>query len=200
MRKSLASLAPQFLQRLIVWVPIVTSLVSLTIAVSSYAVATRAPEVVLVPPRQVRVAQGGEAAFLYVQPTFLSAGRNNRAEVILTMRLEVAPVESESSVEFYWDEQGAWQPTGGSQELSWVFVSDPVPLLVTPQSPQLPVGLFIGPPEWAFEPGTYRVTVVAERGVVSTPLRDTFEVELSQEDIDFLNASNGTRFLTFPTR
>jgi hypothetical protein len=180
------------------WVPIVTSLVSLIISLGGIFIATRQPELLLVMPDQIRVAQGGQAPYTYLQPTFVGVGLNERAEVILDMTLQVSSLNGGTPVEFYWDEQGTWSYDAGSQELSWTYIADAAPLLVSRQTPQLPTGLFIGPPGWAFEEGRYRITLVVQRAINSRPLQRSIVVEFSQQEIETMNSSQGSRFLTIP--
>jgi hypothetical protein len=75
------------------WLPLATAAVSLVLSLSSIVVATREPEVVMILPDQARVAQGEDFgfAYMYLQPAFVNTGRNNRVEVIRTMKLDVRP-------------------------------------------------------------------------------------------------------------
>lgn len=197
LRKPGISALAQLPTRLSFWVPIVTSLASFAIAIWSLIVASSEPEVLLIMPDQVRMAQGGDAAMLYVQPTFLSTGRNDRVEVITGLRLQVAPDQGGGPVGFRWDEQGSWSYDPGTRELTYMYVADARPLLVSPNNPQLPVGVFVGPQGWSFGAGTYRLTFVAERAIGSMQLRGDFKLTFTQKAIDDLNAAQGRRFLTF---
>lgn len=55
-----------------------------------------------------------------------------------------------------------------------------------------------GPQGWLFEPGNYEMRLVADRIVAPDSLEATFEMQLTAEDVDFLNESGGTEFLTIP--
>ncbi len=81
-----------------------------------------------------------------------------------------------------------------------MFVADPGPLVVSPASPQQPLGLYVGPEGWAWTAGTYRVTVLAERAVGDAPLRASFAVTFSAPDVQAVSEAPGRIFLTFPTR
>jgi hypothetical protein len=182
------------------WVPLATSSLSLVLAVSSIIISTREPDVVMILPDQVRVAQGDDFgfAYMYVQPAFVNTGANNRVEVLRTMTLEVRAAGGGEPVEFYWDERGEliYDSAGGS--LTYRYVADAVPLLVSPRDAQVPFAVFNGPKGWYFREGVYWVKLVAHRVVSERPLEGAFEITLTQRDVDFLLASRGRSFLTFP--
>ena len=92
-------------------VPLVVSLVSLGLSGFAVFVDNRDPEVLLTAPAWVRVAQGPNDAWLYVQPRFVSTGRNDRVEVITDITLRVEPLNGGQASDFVWDEQGHGIPT-----------------------------------------------------------------------------------------
>jgi hypothetical protein len=183
------------------WVPLAASALSLVLSVASIVVATRDPEVMLILPPIVRIAQGADfdSAYLYLQPAFVSTGANDRAEVIRDLVLVVQPDGGGDAVEFTWDETARLVYDDESGEIGYEYLADPVPLLVSPTTAQSPLGLFDAPDGWAFEAGTYRLTVRASRVVAAQPLEEGFDLTLDAEQVDQLNASRGTRFLTFAT-
>jgi hypothetical protein len=68
------------------WVPLTTSITSFFIATYTFIVTTSQPELQLILPRQVRIAQGIETGpYLYLQPVIVSSGQSERSEVILDM-------------------------------------------------------------------------------------------------------------------
>lgn len=183
------------------WVPLTASLVSLILSIGSIVIATRDPAVVLILPDQVRLAQGEASggALAYVQATLVSTGNNDRVEVVSDLRLLVTPLaDGGGAQEFEWDETGLLRFDADSQRLSYEYVSDAGPLLITPREAQNPLALFQGPPGWLFEPGNYEMRLVADRIVAPDSLEATFEMQLTAEDVDFLNESGGTEFLTIP--
>lgn len=182
------------------WVPLTASLVSLILSIGSIVIATRDPAVVLILPDQVRLAQGegSGGTIAYVQATLVSTGNNDRVEVVRDLRLFVTPVAGGEAQEFAWDETGRLLFDGETQRLSYEYVSDAGPLLITPREAQSPLALFLGPSGWLFEPGTYEVRLVADRIVAADALEATFELGLTADDVDFLNQSGGTEFLTIP--
>lgn len=198
-RSSPLSYLPEWLSR---WVPIVTAIISLIISIYTFALITYEPEVLLIMPNQVRIGQGGESGpLLYVQPMFISTGLSDRIEVITGIRVQVEPInQSLSSVEFVWDEQGTWIVDPNTQSFNWVFTGDSGPFLVSAKNAQFFTGLFIGPNNWLFEPGTYRITMSADRITNSQPLYASIEIFLSDENLEYLNQSKGTRFLVFPVK
>ena len=184
------------------WVPLTASLVSLILSIGSIVIATRDPSVVLILPEQIRLAQGGGAgnAIAYLQPTLVSTGNNDRVEVVRDLRLVVTPPDGGDPRAFAWDESGRLLFDAGTQRLSYEYLSDAAPLLVTPREAQNPLALFQGPDGWLFEPGAYELRLVADRIVASGSLEATFEIELTADEVDRLNASGGSEFLAIPIR
>ncbi len=159
--------------------------------VYSIVQANREPEVWLSAPDVVRVA-AAENAWFYVQPRLVSAAQNDRVAVISGLRLEVAAPDGEPPVVFTWDEQGTWQYDTVSRGLTWIYLADSAPLVVGPSSPQLPICLFLGPPGWDWQVGTYDVTIVAERGQGTDALRTQFTVSLPAETVDLITSQPRT--------
>ena len=182
------------------WVPLVASLTSLVLSISSIVISTRDPAVTILLPDQIRFVQGERIgfAYAYLQPTFVSRGENDRVEVIRDMHLELTPVGGGETVTFGWDEVGRLTFDPADQSLTYEYLADAVPLLIAPDSAENPLSLFQGPPGWFLEAGTYRVELVAGRVVASSSLESEFEITLSDADIDFLNGSDGGQFLTLP--
>ena len=189
------------IERLATWVSIVTALVSLAISLYTLVVTSNAPEVALILPNQVRITQGGTSGpLLYIQPMFISTGPSDRVEVVTAIRVQVAPVDHPNeSADFVWDEQGTWVVDADTQNFSWAFTGDSGPFLVGPKNAQFFTGLFIGPQEWLFAPGTYRITMMADRITNAQPLAASLDIVLSTEELEYLHQSGGRRFLTFPT-
>jgi hypothetical protein len=184
------------------WVPITASLVSLVLSVTNLVAANRDPEVLIVPPQQIRVAQGEDFgfAYIYAQPAFVHTGQNDRIEVIHDMLLRVIPAGGGTAVEFKWDEQAELVYDTASKSLNYRYVADAVPLLISPRNAQVPLAVFNGPQGWYFKPGTHRVTLVAHRVVHSAPIEAMFEFTMAERDVEILSSSRGHRFLAFPAR
>jgi hypothetical protein len=180
------------------WVPLVASLTSLVLSISSIVIATRDPSVAILVPDQIRFVQGERIgyAYAYLQPTFLSTGANDRVEVIRDMRLEITPASGGDTMTFAWDEVGRLDFDPADDSLTYVYLADAVPLLIAPDAAENPLALFQGPAGSYLESGTYRVELVAERVVADDDLRSAFEITLTQADVDFLNAADGDQFLT----
>jgi hypothetical protein len=195
---SLAERAVRILR--LTWVPLVASLTSLVLSISSIVIATRDPSVAILVPDQIRFVQGERIgyAYAYLQPTFLSTGANDRVEVVRDMRLEITPASGGDTMTFAWDEVGRLDFDPADDSLTYVYLADAVPLLIAPDAAENPLGLFQGPEGDFLEAGTYRVELVAERVVADDDLRSAFEITLTQADVDFLNAADGDQFLTLP--
>jgi hypothetical protein len=178
------------------WVPMAGALLALPLSAAALWVSLQQPDVMLILPDQVRVAQGRESgsAYVYLQPAFVSTGANNRVEVIRDMTLSVS---GPAQAEFEWTQQLRLVGSADSTGLSYEYAGDAAPLLISSGAAATPLSLFDAPPGWHFVPGTYRFTLRAERVVVSAPIEQTFTVTLSAENIDFLEQTGPEQFLTF---
>lgn len=182
------------------WVPLGASLTSLVLSIGSIIIATREPSVSVIVPEQIRFVQGERigSAYAYLQPTFVSTGENDRVEVIRDMELTLTPADGGEAATFTWDEVGqlAFDPEDDS--LTYEYLADDVPLLVAPDSVENPLALFQGPDGWFLAAGTYEAELEASRVVASSPIRVSFEVVVSDDDIEFLESSGGNSFLSLP--
>lgn len=185
------------------WISLGIALVSLWFAVEARSLAGREPDVLLIGPEHVRLAQGEDYnyAYFYVQPGFVSTAQNDRVEVIRDMHLEV--VETPDGVGlppgmFDWNEQGRLNYDPSDNSLSYEYLADAAPLLISPRMAQQPLAVFNGPAGWYFEPGEYQLRLVATRVIGSEQLTFDFLLSLSADDVAFLNGSRGNQFLNFP--
>ncbi len=178
-------------------IPVSVALVSLILSLYTLFEARQAPTVVLTMPAVVRLTQGPDAAWLYLQPLFVNTGSNNRVEVIADLVVTVRR-RNDDAMAFHLDEFGAWDYDPETGFLNWTFVSDPAPLVVGPTAPQYPIGLFIAPPGWRWTAGDYQLTVAAARAVGGTPLRGRMKLTLTEDQVAYLNANPGA-FLQIST-
>ncbi|HYI21530.1 MAG TPA: hypothetical protein VEX62_02740 [Candidatus Limnocylindrales bacterium] len=181
------------------WVPLTAALLSLVLSVAAIYVSTRQPDVLLILPDQIRVAQGREtgSAYVYLQPAFVSTGANERVEVIRDMILEVTSPSGERT-SFSWDQELRLVTDPDTGALNYEYVADAVPILVGPRDAAAPLSLFDAPHDWFFAPGSYTFAVAADRVVVGQPLSAQFSLTLTPENIAFLDEPGPDRFLTFP--
>jgi hypothetical protein len=173
------------------------ALLSLPLSAAAILLSVQQPELVVILPDQVRVAQGRQsgAAYVYLQPAFVSTGSNERIEVIRDMVLEVTPPGG-PAVDFNWSQQ-LRLVSGADGGLSYEYVADAVPLLVGPRDAASPLSLFEAPASWFFAPGEYTFRLVADRVVTGQPLSDEFHLTLSEDNIAFLDQPGSEQFLTF---
>jgi hypothetical protein len=184
---------------LYVWVPIVTSLASLGIALWSLVLSTSEPQLQLVMPQWVRIGQGGtQLTRVIIQPSFISTG-SDRVDLIQGMKLRVEAIDGGDTRELTWLEVGEWDRSVQNAQPQYRYVSDPSPLLVTPSNPQLPIALFTTDPGWKFKAGTYRLTITAQRTVNAVPLVASTQVTLPPEMIKWFEDNNGQFYWGFPT-
>jgi hypothetical protein len=182
------------------WIATATALISLAISLYTLVITTNEPEVTLMMPNQVRITQGGNSGpLLYLQPMFISTGLSERVEVVTEIRMEVAATKGTTSpTQFVWDEMGQWVADPNTMMFNWTFTGDAGPFLVSAREAQFFTGLFIGPRDWFFEAGTYEVTVTADRISGAQQLVGSVRVTLNEEQIAFINNSQGQQFLIFP--
>jgi hypothetical protein len=187
--------------RIPVWLPLLIATISFATSTYTFFATNAAPDLALTMPAFVRVAQGpnlGGDAIVYLQPSFANVGQSARVEVISGMTLRVQPASGGEPATFTWREIGRFVPdtiTGGLFRLSYEYVSDAQPLLVSQGNPQAPVGTFIGPVGWYFAPGAYRITLIASRQVNTAPLQHTIQITLSDASVAALNEKGGGTFL-----
>lgn len=185
------------------WVPLTAALLSLVLSVVAIFTSLQQPSVSLLMPANVRVAQGRSsgAAYLYLQPAFVNTAQNNRVEVISGMTVSVTSASAGvAPVDFTWREQLRLVLEPGASELTYQYVGDAVPLVVSPSNAASPLALFSAPPGWFFAPGTYEFTLHADRVVAGSALSAKFSVTLTPENITFLDQTVPDKFLEFPIR
>ena len=146
----------------------------------------------------MRRARGIGYAYAYLQPTFVSTGANDRVEVIRDMTLTVTRLDDDESVELAWDEVGTFTFDPADDSLTYEYVADAAPLLVAPDSAENPLALFQGPEGWLLTPGRYEVNLRATREVAASELEGDFQIEVTEEQVAFLNEADGTQFLSIP--
>jgi hypothetical protein len=171
-------------------IPVAVALLSLGVSLFTLFEARQAPTVVLTMPAVVRLSQGQDAAWLYLQPLFVNTSSNTRVEVISDLSVTVQP-DGGQPASFRLDELGTWEYDSATGYLNWAFVSDPAPLVVGPTAPQYPIGLFIAPPSWYWSAGRYELTVTATRAVGGAPLRGQVTLTLTGDQAAYLNANPG---------
>jgi hypothetical protein len=179
--------------------PVGISLLSFFFSLYSIISAREAPDVVMTMPVRVRIAQGSTTPWLYIQPRFVNTGDNNRNEIIQNLTAEVVPVSGGTPIPFGWDEEGSWIYNTQTFRLDWQFVADPAPIVVGQNDPQFPLSLFIGPTDWPWQAGTYRVTIVADRTVQEEPLRGTVEFTLTPDLVAIVADPDGPFLVELPT-
>src|SRR5688572_1523962 len=177
------------------WVPLTAALLSLPLSVVAIYTATQQPSVSLLMPSQVRIAQGRSTggAYLYLQPAFVNTAQNNRVEVIRDMSLHAT---GPATTDFTWTQQLRLETDPETGALTYQYVADAVPLVVSPSNASSPLGLFEAPNGWFFGAGTYQFTLNAGRVVADSPLTATFSVTLTADDVAFLDQPGPDQFIT----
>lgn len=183
--------------------PIVVAVMSLLFSFYIWYDGRRPPEVAMTLPDRVRVTQGSDQAWLYLQPRFVSTSSTERIEVIERIDITITPLGPENAgqepAELTWDEQGQMTYSGETSTLSWDWVADPGPLVVSPGNPQQPTGLFYAPDGWRWQVGSYEIQVTAPTAVRQRVLDDSLQFSLTQEDLEQLESQPGDIFLTIRT-
>jgi len=172
------------------WGPLTAALLSLPLSAAAIFLSIQQPDVLLVMADQIRVAQGRDtgSAYVYLQPAFVSTGKNERVEVIREMKLEVTP-PSGGPVIFEWTEQVRLSTAPGGL-LNTEHLDDAVPLVVSANNAVAPLCIYDAPDGFFFGPGTYRFRLVADRVVAGQPLIGEFSVSISAQEIQQLDAAD----------
>ena len=120
--------------------------------------------------------------------------------VITDLGLEVVTPEGGAPISFVWTEQGEWR-NDPLAAFPWVYyaLGESGPLVVGPSSPQMPTCVFIGPPDWLWQPGDYQVTTVARCGETAPPLRARFTMTLTTDQVESLLANLGHQYVLVDT-
>lgn len=182
------------------WVPLTAALLSLVLSVVAIYTATQQPSVTLLMPSNVRIALGraSGASYLYLQPAFVNTAQNNRVEVIRGMSLRVTgPDPGATATDFTWTEQLRLVTDASTGKLTYQYVGDAGPLVVSPTLAASPLALFHAPSGWFFAQGTYQFTLTADRVVAGSALTATFSVNLSADNLTFLDQAGPDMFLEF---
>lgn len=185
------------------WVPLVAALLSLALSGVAIYTATQQPQVLLILPHQMRVAQGRStgAAYVYFQPAFVNTGQNDRVEVIRDMTLRVQPADgSTQPTDLQWTEVVGLVTDPATGALSYQHEADAVPIVISAKNAAAPLSLFQAPSGWFFSPGTYTFTLTADRVVAAAPVTGRVTMTLSTDNVTFLDQPGPDKFLTLPVQ
>ena len=92
------------------------------------------------------------------------------------MTLHVAPADANTgAADFAWTQQLRLVTDPASGQLTYQYVADAVPLVVSPSNAASPLALFAAPHGWFFAAGTYQFTLTADRVVAGSALSATFK-------------------------
>ena len=185
------------------WVPLVAALLSLALSGVAIYTATQQPQVLLILPHQIRVAQGRStgAAYVYFQPAFVNTGQNDRVEVIRDMTLRVQRADgSAPPTDFQWNEVVSLVTDPATGALTYQHDADAVPIVISAKNAAAPLSLFQAPSGWFFTPGTYTITLTANRVVAAAPVTGQVTLTLSADNVTFLDQPGTDKFLTLPVQ
>jgi hypothetical protein len=180
---------------LLAGIPAAIAVLSFALSAYIWYDSNQPPKVELSLPDRARVTQGEVSAWLYLQPRFISTASSDRIDGIAGIEVVVAPANGGEATPFTWEEQGTWTYDADARSLTWQWVADPGPLVVSPAVPQMPTGLFMAPNGWLWEPGEYEITVTAETTVSDEVLSESSTLALSEETVAQLNDAPGSLFL-----
>lgn len=181
------------------WAPLVAALLSLALSVVAIYTATQQPQVLLILPHSIRVAQGRStgAAYVYFQPAFVNTGQNDRVEVVRDMTLRVQRVDGSTppSADFQWTEVVNLLTDPATGALTYQHDADAVPIVISAKNAAAPLSLFQAPSGWFFAAGTYTLTLTANRVVASAPVTGQVTMTLSADNVTFLDQPGPDKFL-----
>ncbi|MGD9710521.1 MAG: hypothetical protein AB7V46_00435 [Thermomicrobiales bacterium] len=183
---------------LIAGIPVTIAVLSFLLSFYTWYENSRPPEIELALPDRVRVTQGEDRAWLYIQPRYVSTSQNDRIDVITRIEIEVKREGESPSIPFDWDEQGTWTFDHETRSLTWNWVADPGPLVVSSAAPQMPTGLFMAPDDWLWVAGDYELTISSPTSVGDQRLVETGTITITEDQHRQLESGRGSLFLTVP--
>lgn len=183
---------------LIAGIPVTIAMLSFLLSLYTWYDSNRPPQIELALPDRVRVTQGEDRAWLYIQPRYVSTSQNDQIDVVTSIEVEVKPPEASASIPFDWDEQGIWNFDHASRSLTWDWVADPGPLVVSPADPQMPSGLFLSRDGWLWAAGDYEITVSSSTSAGDKTLAASGTMTITDDQLVQLESGRGSLFLTVP--
>ncbi|MFE9995934.1 hypothetical protein [Streptomyces avermitilis] len=178
------------------WISSVAALVALCLSLYNFVLVQRQPDTDVALPRIVRIAQGDEVWF-YLQPTLSTRVETTQTEVITQVEPRTrAPGPGTRQPVFYWDESGTFTYDRTNHTLSYAWIADPSPLLVSRDKPQQPLMLF-KTTGWKFGSGRYQGRLILHRASGRKPLTEDFCLMLSDDDAKTLRTRGQYTFSSF---
>lgn len=141
----------------------------------------RSPDMSLIMPRILRITHGFGKMYVYIQPTFTVYQKTDVTSVVTSVRLNLTPPQSNfAPPHFYWLDTVELidDPQRGKIVK---YASDPAPIVVTPDKPQVPMLRFLAEPA-LLAVGRWRGSVTVERQGQS-PLVGEFCIDISADNI-----------------
>ena len=184
-------------ERIQTFTGIVTGIAALTLSIMNWIQLNHRPSVTMTMPSLIRISQGTDYANVYLQPTFTVAEKTDLTGIVSWVRLEVEPLAGSAAPpapRLFWEETVDFVYNAQSGEADYRYLSDPAPIVVTQDKPQLPYILFES--DRPFGAGDWQWRVIAERQH-QTPLVAEMCVHLSTEDVTQLKEQGLARYLVF---
>lgn len=193
MSRSTLHAVPGFMSK---WVPFTIAIASFVVSMYTFFVTTREPVVDVVLPQNIRVSVSSHAtdpfSIAFLQPTFVHAGPSQRVEVVESMRLIfTAPDDTTTRFTMPWRETGAFYQEPTSPAISYRWVADPSPVLLSRETAQSPLGVFYGDSDLVWSPGVWTAELRATRAAGDPDLVSRFTFDISSEKFDLLSAATG---------
>ncbi|WP_406492358.1 hypothetical protein OHB06_15705 [Streptomyces sp. NBC_01604] len=172
------------------WANTVAGVAALFLAAFNFFTIHREPDVDVSLPHIVRLGQGSEEVWVYLQPTVSTKRNTEKVELVNAVKLDIRHSDKNvSRPTFFWDESGTLRYDPKSHESNYHKLSDPVPFFVGTGKPQQPLLLFTAT-GWDFKPGRYEGTLTLERESESAPLTKSFCLTIEKEDISRIKSSS----------
>lgn len=179
------------------WVPFSIAIISFVVSMYTFFITTREPVVDLVLPQQIRVSVNWSRAEPFsvalFQPTFVHAGPSQQVEVIESMALTLYPTATPTDTHtIEWKETGRLFTDSTTQVITYEWLADPAPLLLSRESAQSPLAVFYGADGLVWWPGEWRAEIRATRAEGDPDLVARFTFTVSQENFDLLRGGTPT--------
>ncbi len=147
------------------------------------------PDLHVTMPRLVRISQAPDQVWLYLQPTLVTHERRDVAAVVTSVELELRREGGPAPAPFFWDETGTWDFTPGQRLLTYRYLADPTPLVVTQDRPQQPTLVFTAL-DTRLDPGRWQGRLHIEREG-QEPVLMTLCVDVTADDVAVMTSSPG---------
>jgi hypothetical protein len=181
-------------ERLQGWTTVVTAVAALVLSITTYRQLNHRPDIQMVMPKLIRIAQSDTYTWLYIQPSFTVQEKTDLTGVVSSVRVALRGPPGTNRPRFYWWGVAAFSQNNG-QGLSYGYLADPAPLVVTQDKPQAQYLRFnsLVP---VFTIGRWNGSLIVDRQGQS-PLSTSFCIDMSASALQQIQQAQGNTWYLF---